>query len=252
MQVVVRGLMTQYDIVGSADAASTVLILHGWGDDSRSWKQFAGKFAKKHRVVMLDLPGFGGTEAPKTGWGLDDYARFVHDFLTKVAVRPQIIIGHSNGGAIAIRGLGSGELSADKLILLASAGIRGEYKGRLKALRYAAKAAKTLTAPLPKSAKQRLRRGAYKTIGSDMLVAEHMQETFKKVVSDDVRADAAKLTLPTLLVYGDHDDQAPPAYGRMLHEKIAGSKLEIIPETGHFLQIDQPAVTQKLIEEFVS
>src|SRR5690606_38998725 len=121
----------------------------------------------------------------------------------------------SNGGAIAIRGMARGWLSADNLVLLASAGIRGEYKGRVKALRLITKAGKALTTPLPKSVKQRLRKKVYATVGSDMLVAEHLQETFKKVVTDDVREDAARLALPTLLIYGDQDDATPVRYAEM-------------------------------------
>jgi pimeloyl-ACP methyl ester carboxylesterase len=113
-----------------------------------------------------------------------------------------------------------------------------------------AKAGKALTLPLPKSAKQALRKKAYKTIGSDMLVAEHLQETFKRVVTDDVRADAAKLTLPTLLVYGENDDATPVRYGELFHQVIEGSTLEVLPGAGHFVHLDRPDDVLRAIQEF--
>ncbi len=249
MQVIVDSLLTHYEAHGKG---RVVLLVHGWGDNAAGLKALQAALAKKYKVIALDLPGFGSTQAPPEPWGLDNYAYFVAHFLDKIEARNlRAIIGHSNGGAIAIRGMARGWLSADKLILVASAGIRGEYKGRVKALRMITKAGKALTTPLPKSVKQRLRKKVYTTVGSDMLVAEHLQETFKKVVEDDVRADAARLTLPTQLIYGDVDDATPLAYAKLFNEAIKGSKLEVLPGAGHFVHIDQPEVVTKLIQGFL-
>src|SRR5689334_4037297 len=133
MQVVVDSLLTRYTREGKG---KQVLLLHGWGDSAAGFRVLQHALAKKYCVTAVDLPGFGGTQAPPAPWGLDDYAQFVAHFFTKIEDKPvYAIVGHSNGGAIAIRGLGSGVLNADKLVLLASAGIRGTYKGRVKALR---------------------------------------------------------------------------------------------------------------------
>jgi pimeloyl-ACP methyl ester carboxylesterase len=229
-----------------------MLVLHGWGDDSRNWQVFANDFASDYEVILLDLPGFGQTESPKETWGLDEYAAFVGHFLAKAGARPVVVVGHSNGGAIAIRGLSNGSLQADKLVLLASAGIRSEYQGRKKLVRLVAKSGKLLAQPLPGRVKDQLRRKLYTTVGSDMLVAEHLQETFKKVVEDDVRQDAALLTQPTLLVYGQEDVSTPPNFGRLLHESISGSTFEIVGQAGHFVYQDQPAKVMRIIKEFLA
>lgn len=250
MQVVVDSLLTRYETQGKG---KTVLILHGWGDEAKGFAALQKTLANEGlKVIVLDLPGFGGTEAPKQVWGLNEYAKFVAHFLQKIDEKNvALLIGHSNGGAIAVRGLASGDLQADKLVLLASAGIRGEYKGRVKALRYITKAGKALTMPLPKSVKTKLRKKVYKTVGSDMLVAEHLQETFKNVVTDDVRADAATLITPTLLIYGENDDATPVRYGEILHQAIDGSTLEILPGAGHFVHLDRPDDVNRAIKEFV-
>ena len=249
MQVVVDSQLVHYVVQGKG---SLVLLLHGWGDSSAGLRDLIAALSKNRQVIALDLPGFGGTEAPKRAWDLSDYAIFVQHFLQKIdKSNIDVVIGHSNGGAIAIRGLGSGVLKADKLVLLAAAGIRGEYKGRVKALRVFTKIGKALSTPLPKSVKQKLRQKVYSSVGSDMLVAEHMQETFKKIVSDDVREDAAKLSLPTLLLYGEADEQAPPWYGQAYHQLIPGSTLEILPDVGHFVHLERPAEVTKAIQEFI-
>jgi pimeloyl-ACP methyl ester carboxylesterase len=249
MQVVVDSLLTKYSRQGKG---KSLLVLPGWADNSKSWQAFSRRLAQDYDVIVLDLPGFGGTQAPETAWDLTNYATFVKAFLQKIDVTPSAIIGHSNGGAIAIRGVGSGSLATTKLVLLASAGIRTQYKGRQKFLRLITKTGKLLSIPLPSRAKKRLRRTVYKTIGSDMLVAEHMQATFKKVVEDDVQLDAAKITTPTLLLYGEKDEQAPPQFGVQFHELIDGSVLEIVAGAGHFLQLDQADEILKLIREFLA
>ncbi len=249
MQVIVDGLLTAYERSGEG---KTVVLLHGWGDRATGLAALRTALSRQYDVVAPDLPGFGGTQAPGAVWGLDDYARFVANFLQKLQLgQVYAFVAHSNGGAIALRGLGQGVLRADKLVLLASAGIRGEYKGRIKALRYVTKAGKVLSAPLPDGIKRKLRRKVYDTVGSDMLVAEHLQETFKKVITDDVRADARRITVPTLLIYGEQDQAAPVRYGELFHEYIDGSTLEILPGAGHFVHLDRPSEVLKAMKGFL-
>jgi pimeloyl-ACP methyl ester carboxylesterase len=249
MQVIVNGLLTHYERAGKGPV---MLVLHGWGDSANGWQKMQNAFAETHTVVVPDLPGFGASEPPKYPWGLNDYAEFLETFLQKIDVpKVSVLLGHSNGGAIAIRGLGSGVLSTDKLVLLGSAGIRGEYKGRKAIMRYIAKIGKLLTMPLPHAVKDKLRKTMYASAGSDMLVAEHLQDTFKRIVEDDVRADAARIRVPTLLVYGKDDEATPPRFGRLFAETIPDAKLEIIPHAGHFVHNDQFDETITAIKEFI-
>jgi len=249
MQVVVDDLLINYSRQGKG---RVVVILHGWGDNSKSWLGLSKSLSKKFDVIIPDLPGFGGSQLPTSAWGLNDYGVFVSNFLNKInAQGVYCVIGHSNGGAIAIRSVAQKIIITDKLVLLSSAGIRGESKGRLKVLRYAAKTGKLLTSPLPESSKNKLRAKAYKTIGSDMFVAENLQETFKRIVTDDVRSDAKMINLPTLIVYGENDQQTPLRFGEIFHELIAHSSLEVLTETGHFLQLDRPKEVEEAIEGFI-
>ena len=249
MQIVVDSLLTEYARTGDGQP---LLVLHGWGDSSKGWREFQKLLAEDYDVIAVDLPGFGGTQSPPLAWGLDEYARFVREFLKKIQVKPYAIVAHSNGGAIAIRGLAEGLLRADRLVLLDSAGIRDTYRGRTKIIRLITKTGKVLVTPLPGSIKKKLRRKVYQKVGSDMLVAEHLQETFKNVVTDDVQADAAALKLPTLLIYGEDDLATPPRYGRLLQHLIDGSVLEIVPGAGHFVHLDKPTIVLKLVRSFLA
>ncbi len=251
MQVVVQKLLTHYDTSGSGPL---LVLLHGWGDRLETFDGIADKLAKQFTVVRLDLPGFGATEPPKTVWALAEYAQFVADFLKKLELpRPKAIVGHSNGGAVAIVGLADGVLSSDALVLLASAGVRDRQGFKKLGLKVIAKLGKAATFWLPKRQKQRLQRKFYGTIGSDMLVAPHLKETFKRTVSQDIQPQAHVLNLPTLLIYGEHDRATPvKSIGIVLHDAITGSKLNIIHGADHFVHHAQADQVVEQIVEFVS
>ena len=193
MQTVVDKLLTRYDRKGKG---KSIVLLHGWANQASGMAELGKKLAEHYDVIMIDLPGFGGTEMPTEAWGLNDYATFIAHFLRKLDI-PSVFayIGHSNGGAIAIRGLSNGELKADKLILLSSAGIRNIRSKRSAVIKTVTKTGKLLVRPLPKTLQLKIRQKLYNTVGSDMLITEHMSETFKKIITEDIQPDAKQLNL---------------------------------------------------------
>ncbi len=250
MQIVVDNLLTHYERHGKG---RTVVILPGWADQIASWVTLSSELSKNFDVIMPDLPGFGGTEMPTTAWDLSNYAEFISYFLQKLGLSTvYAYIGHSNGGAITIRGLSDGKLKAEKLILIASAGIREQVSKRLGLVKTITKTGKLLSSTLPDTFQKKLRHQLYRAVGSDMLAAEHMSATFKKIVADDIQDDAKQIKQPTLLLYGETDKTTPPAHGQRLQNLIKSSSLKIVPSAGHFVYQDQPAITLKIIEDFLT
>ncbi len=250
MQVVIDSLLTNYQRQGKG---KLVLLIHGWADSLNTFSGLQTELAKSYEVISVDLPGFGASQIPPFAWRLDDYARFLHSFINKVADGDVFaIVGHSNGGALALRAIATGELKPKKLVLLDSAGIRPKKTLKLTALKVVAKTGKAATVWLPEAKRQNLRKKLYGVAGSDMLAAPHMQETFKATVRQDIGEDASKLQLPTLLIYGSDDKATPVSYGQKLARLIQGSKLDILTGAGHFVHHDQLAAVQTKIEEFLS
>lgn len=252
MQIVVDSLLTHYERLGTGK--QSIVLLHGWGDSGRTFDQLIQLLQSDYTLITLDLPGFGGTQRPQGVWGLAEYADFVRHVLDKLEVVPYALVGHSNGGAIAISGLSSGILSAKKLILIASAGVRttaGQSWHRL-AWGSVAKIGKVGTSLLPQTIQQRLRRRLYAMTGSDMMVTPGLEETFKKVVTSDIRADAAQVTVPSLLLYGETDMATPPHFGELLAAALPSSKLVIVPGAGHFVHQEQAQQVAAHIKEFLA
>ncbi|HMS23850.1 MAG TPA: alpha/beta hydrolase [Candidatus Saccharibacteria bacterium] len=250
MQIVVNGLLTNYQQSGKS--GPTIVLLHGWADSQKTFDLLVNRLSSENEVITLDLPGFGQTEAPKTVWGLSDYCKFISDFLNKINVTTvDLLLGHSNGGALAIKLVASGDIVPKKLVLLSSAGIRDREKVKKLGLKVVAKSGKIATFWLPKSSKQKLQKKLYGTIGSDMLVAPELKETFKKTVSEDIQSDAKKLKLPTMIIYGDQDKATPVVYGEVFNRLIDGSSLKVIHGASHFVHQDRPDEVIGLIEGFL-
>lgn len=250
MQVVVNGLLTNYKLSGSG---RVVLMLHGWGDNLDTYAKLTNHLEKKYQVVSVDLPGFGKTQAPGEAWDLSDYALFLNTFLKKTNTKQIFsVIGHSNGGALAIHAISKGELVTNKLVLLAASGVRDSGSLKMTMFKIFAKTGKILTFWLPKSYKQRLQKKLYGTIGSDMLVMPELRETFKRTVRHDIQNDARKITVPTLLIYGSKDRATPAeTIGQRLHNLIPNSSFQVIDNAEHFVHNDQFDQTINLIEDFL-
>jgi pimeloyl-ACP methyl ester carboxylesterase len=241
--------MTSYRLAGKG---RLVLLLHGWGDSQQSLEALFDDLSGSCQVLSLDLPGFGATQAPKQVWNLDDYARFVAKVLEKLKLgKPYAIIGHSNGGALAIRGLSQGILGADKLVLIAASGIRTGNQLKRLVLMIVAKTGNLATIWMPERYRRALRKSLYGSVGSDMLVAPHLTETFKKTVRQDVQADASALKLPVLLIYGSADEAVPLSDGRKYGRLIQDAHLEVIDGAGHFLHQQQAQKVNRLVGEFL-
>lgn len=250
MNVVVDQLLTNYQLSGKG---KLVLLLHGWGDSVAGLAGLQKELAKKYKVLAPNLPGFGGTQAPNEAWDLDGYAQFLEDLLKKLDLKqPYAVIGHSNGGALAIHSVAKSKLEPEKMVLIAASGIRTNNASQRLILKTLAKTGNIATLWMPERYRSALRRSLYETAGSDVLTVPHMQETFKKVVRQDVQADAASLELPTLLIYATNDKAVPLADGRKYSHLIKGSKLEAVEDAGHFVHQDQPEKVVKLIEGFLA
>lgn len=241
--------MTHYERRGSG---RVLIMLHGWADTLQTFNLLLAELGESYDIVRLDLPGFGATQAPGEVWNLDAYAQFVASFLQKIDVSDYVLVGHSNGGAVAIRGVGAGVLKPQKLVLLASSGVRDTGSTRRMLIKVVAKVGKLLTFWLPKSTRQKLQKRLYGTIGSDMLIAPQLKETFKQTVRQDIQQDATKINVPTLLIYGDQDKATPVAVvGLRLKEHIKDSHLEVLSDADHFVHQAQSAEVARLMKEFL-
>jgi pimeloyl-ACP methyl ester carboxylesterase len=254
MNVIVNNLLVSYAIQGDPKSP-VVVLLHGWGSSLKVYNQLATSLAKRFRVIRLDFPGFGGSQVPPQSWVIADFAQFTADFLNKIEIsRPAALIGHSFGGRVILKGVGTGVLRADRLILMGSAGIKHSDSARNLGYLLVAKAGRAITA-LPGLGHLRtsLRRKLYQSAGNDdYLTAGPMRTIFVHTISEDLRADASAIRAPALLIWGNRDTETPLFDGQLLADAIPGSQLVAIPAAGHYVFTDAPVDTLTQIERFLA
>lgn len=223
----------------------SVLLLHGWGADHKNLLSLSSVLSG-YRVIAPDLPGFGGSQVPPKAWSVSDYAAFIRELLDKIGVnKVDTVIGHSFGGRIALELLGTGMVSADRLVLLASHGLLEQKTTKSSVLNLFAKASKALPVSWRERAGSRFRSNDYRATSGVM------RQVFQRVISQDGSKSAIQIKVPTLLIYGQQDSTTPPTMGQQFNQLIKDSRLEIIEQAGHYVHIDQPEQVSQLIKGFI-
>ena len=98
--------------------APALVFLHGWGQNIAMMEPIANPFADTHRLIILDLPGFGASDEPDYAWTIFDYAKMLDTLLKSLQIENPTLIGHSFGGKISIAFASCYPVA--KLVLLAS------------------------------------------------------------------------------------------------------------------------------------
>jgi len=222
-----------------------ILFVHGWGGTSASLLPLARSFIPEHRIIIPDLPGFGQSDNPDSSWGPTEYARCIEEFLTALSVREIVFVGHSFGGGIGIIMASSAAHPVTKLILAGAA-----YR-RTGSLRNSPSTVGRLLAATPwlLPARNILYRIFFRS--SDLLKYPALESNFKRIVSTDLTPQAGKVSVPTLILWGEKDTQTPVADARRLVNLIHGSVLRTYPDIRHNLPIIRPDEVARDIKKFL-
>ena len=249
MRIIVQNLAIEYEDRGTGPV---MLFLHGWKDDLHTFDALAPTFVGSWRIILLDLPGFGKSELLPNAWGLTEYVLFVQVFLEKLKVSPAVIVGHSFGGRILIKGLAMNVFEVQKAVLVASAGVAKLKTTRSLFFGAVAKFGKLVTVIPPFYFwRNTLRKKLYSLIGSDYFQAGALKETFLKVVREDLSLDAKKIAIPVLLVWGSLDTETPLSDAQKFARLIQGATLQVYEGTGHFVHREKATEVAQRIKHFV-
>lgn len=212
---------------------------------------------KSHRVIALDMPGFGGSDEPPCSWNLDNYVDFVIAFAKEMNCKDLVLLGHSFGGRIIIKMANRKDLpfTISKIVLTGSAGILPPktMKKRLKIFIYKT-GKKLLSLPpvkalFPEALEQLQKRSG----SSDYRNASPvMRETLVKVVNEDLKPLLPSIKYPTLLIWGDADNVTPISDARCMEELIPDAGLVIVKGGSHYAFAEQPFFVNKVLQAFLN
>ncbi len=227
---------------------SPFLILHGWGASTESWIKVSDELKKYFSVICFDFPGFGKSDLPDSAWDINNYVDFVVALTEKLELEKFYLLAHSFGGRVAIKLAGRHPKKIEKLIMMDAAGIKPERPGWFKSFLNGFMANFKFLPGFKIG-----RKAYYKFVvrSADYLKATGiMKEVFKKVVEEDLSDCLDKIKTETLIIWGEADKVVPLEDGRLMNEKIAGSRLEIV-KAGHSPHLIIPKIISKKIINFI-
>jgi pimeloyl-ACP methyl ester carboxylesterase len=230
-----------------------LLLLHGWGATKELMAPLAQRLTG-YRTVIPDLPGFGSTPTPPQAWGVDEYAEWVLRLLDRLGLERADVVGHSNGGRIAVALAVAHPERVNRMVLTDSAGIRPRhgfsYHVRVRTFKLlrAAAGSHWLPAGVRAWAQQRAaRRGS-----ADYRAASGvLRATMVRLVNTDMRAHLSRLSTSTLLIWGDRDQETPLEDARTMERLIPDAGLVVFEGCGHFAYAEQPDRFCRIVDVFL-
>jgi pimeloyl-ACP methyl ester carboxylesterase len=221
---------------------TAVLLLHGWGATKELMAPISQRMSG-YRVIAPDLPGFGATPPPPQAWGADEYATWVVALLDRLGVGRAHVVGHSNGGRVAIALAAAHPERVGRLVLTDSAGIRPRHgpahrwRVRTFKLLRAASRAGWLPGPIRETAG---RRAAARGSADYRAASGTLRASMVRLVNADMRPQLSRLRAATLLIWGERDQETPLSDGRTMERLIPDSGLVMFEGCGHFAYAEQP------------
>lgn len=241
MEIKINDVTVHYTQYGN-NQGKDLLLLHGWGQNIEMMKPIGDKLEKKFKITILDLPGFGKSSEPPFPWTLNDYSDMLELFVENLKIKKPIVIGHSFGGRLAINY--SSDHIIEKLVLFGSP-IKPEKSTTSLKVR-------TLKSLKKIPGMDGIAEKMKKYIGSrDYKAASTiMRQVLVNTVNKDLTENAKKIEEETLLIWGDHDDEASIDDANILEHIMPDAGLVILPGT-HYAYLENLNQVIKILDQFL-
>ena len=251
--------------------APVLLLLHGTGAATHSWRTLAPLLAQQFTVVAPDLPGHGFTAGrPVGGLTMPAMARSIAELLRSMKLEPQAIVGHSAGAAIAIRMVLDGLAKPKTIVgldaaLLPFPGLASRlFPALAKALfvnplvpHIFARIARTpgeIGRFLERSTGSRIEPAGIDCYERLFATPGHCAGAIGMMADWDLAAferDLPSLTIPLRLLHGTADSAIPPANARAAAGRVVDGKLVPLEGLGHLAHEERPEQVAEMIAQFV-
>ena len=240
--MVVKGATINFEYYDNSSNTSLV-FLHGWGQNIEMMLPLAKPFLKKYNCLLLDLPGFGQSSEPPFAWSLYDYADMLNELFKKLKIKKVILIGHSFGGKVSL--VYALKYKPLKLVLLASPFMQKIKKPTLKTRFY--KIVKN-TPGL-----RIFEEAVQKKVGSTDYnnATPLMREVLVKHVNFDLCEYLPNIKCPTLLIWGTRDEAVSYSDALVLEKLIPNAGLVTYEGATHYAYLERLQQTINVLNSFI-
>jgi pimeloyl-ACP methyl ester carboxylesterase len=248
-----------------------IVFVHGLGGCWQNWLENIPHFARRHRVLAPDLPGFGFSPAPPWEVSIPAYGRLLLDFCDALEVRDCAVVGSSMGGFISAEAAIEQPQRFEKLVLVSAAGVSSVRLRRqpteVAARMMAAAAPLVFNAQTRAFRRPRARvrafRGLFHSPGElrpeliwELFTGGERAQSFAAALAGlagyDFLDRLEEVEVPSLIVWGAQDHVVPPADALEYHHRIKDSRLEVFDRTGHLPMSERPVRFNRLLDGFLA
>jgi pimeloyl-ACP methyl ester carboxylesterase len=269
--VTVAGAPVNVIDIGAGDP---IVFVHGLSGSWVNWLENIPHFAAGHRVIAMDLPGFGHSPMPTGKISISGYGRIVDELLDALEIDRAVIVGNSMGGFIGAEVALQFATRVEKLVLVSAAGLSIEHQRDERVLRvlerldnvllytggWAATRSEILTRR-PRMRRQMMKLVAHRAEALPApLIAEQVRGSGKPgfvpaldaLSAYPIRDRLGEIECPTLVVWGADDRLVPVRDAHEFGRLIPNARVEVWPDTGHVAMLERPAAFNALVDHFIA
>ena len=256
------------DTGGGADLPVMVFV-HGLSGTWQNWLLNIPAFMGSHRVIALDLPGFGESPMPREKISIKGYARILDGLLGALGVDSAVVVGNSMGGFVAAELALSFPTRVERLVLVSAAGLSIE-ESRSAPLRVGARLWAGTATWVGARGHSVVTRPRARRLGLQMIVrypeklspqltyeltrgagTPGFVPAMEALLSYGFRDQLSRIEVPTLIVWGRNDMLVPRGDAREYASLIGdNARREMFEDTGHLSMVERPTRFNRLLEAF--
>lgn len=251
----------RYVDVGQGPA---VVLIHGFASNLENWTPVIPVLAKSHRVLALDLKGFGWTDRPEGDYSPHAQAQLVSALMKERGIESAVIVAHSWGSSVALD-LALTEPEKVTRLALYDAWV---YEEQLPSFFHLSRAAGVGELLFGLFYDQRPDERMANAFFDPMFVTEAQVEEVEKALQRpgtraaalaaargqryaNIQADYKRIDVPTLLLWGRDDTVTPVAVGERLANDLPHARLIVYPRCGHFPMREAATASTGDLERFI-
>jgi pimeloyl-ACP methyl ester carboxylesterase len=247
-------------------AGPLLLLIHGTSSSLHTWDGWVQRMRSGHRIIRLDLPGFGLTgPAPDADYRASRHARIVASLLDHLGVERADVAGNSLGGRVALTLALDYPARVNRLILVDSRGLSGQYPTTIERVAGIPVIGQVVRWATPRVLVRRAVEAVYADPSrvTDQLVDRYddliRRDGNRQAMTDamagprdpDLDRRLSEIKVPVLLQWGEHDRRLPLSVAYRMRDGLQDARLAIYQNAGHVPMEELPAETSADAETFL-
>jgi pimeloyl-ACP methyl ester carboxylesterase len=260
--------MTLIHHVVTGQGRPPIVFVHGFGCSHTDWNTQVAHFSPHHQTIAVDLRGHGASPGSAAECSIERYGADVAEIMRALSLPQAVLVGHSMGCRVVIEAGLQAPAHTAGVVLVDGSQFAPAMEAALKARFATPDGYTTMVQGLftdmftPKSDPAVVAAAAERAGRLPRAIGEKMMTDLQRYDVTRLTGSLASLRVPVLAVQATYtnekrerrtmrEGQATP-YLDMLRATVPSVRVEIVPDTGHFPQLDEAARTNALIERFVA